>query len=132
MIGLDTNVLVRYVLRDDLQQAEIAKKLIEKCVAEQILIIISLLTIQETEWVLRACAKIDKTSIIALFKTLLESADVLIESEEVLEEALLHFENSSTDFSDCLMAAQYRHIACDCMVTFDTKAAKVEGAVLLT
>ena len=132
MIGLDTNVLVRYVLRDDEQQAEAVDNLIEKCFAEHILIAISLLTIQESEWVLRACAKIDKPQIIALFKTLLESADVLIETEDILEEALLHFENSNADFSDCLMVAKYRHIACDYMVTFDSKAAKIEGAFLLT
>ena len=131
MIGLDTNVLVRYVLRDDVQQAEVVDRLIEKCIAEHTPVVISLLTLQETEWVLRACAKIDKASIIALFKTLLESADVLIESEEILEEALLHFENSNADFSDCLMVAQYQHIACDYMVTFDSKAAKIEGAILL-
>ena len=131
MIGLDTNVLVRYVLRDDVQQAKEVDKLIEKCITEHVQIVISLLALQETEWVLRACAKIDKASIIALFKHLLESADVLIESEEILEETLLHFENSNADFSDCLMVAQYQHSACDYMVTFDNKAAKIEGAVLL-
>ena len=131
MIGLDTNVLVRYVLLDDVQQAEVVDTLIEKCIAEHVLIVISLLTLQETEWVLRACAKIDKASIITLFKALLESADILIETEDILEEALLHFENSNADFSDCLMVAQYQHIACDYMVTFDSKAAKIEGAILL-
>ncbi|MDD1629656.1 MAG: hypothetical protein LUQ48_04500 [Methylococcaceae bacterium] len=54
MIGLDTNVLVRYVLQDDVQQAEVVDTLIEKCIAEHVLIVISLLTLQETEWVLRA------------------------------------------------------------------------------
>ena len=131
MIGLDTNVLVRYVLRDDLSQADLADRLIEKCIAEQILVVISLLTIQETEWVLRACANIEKARIISLFKALLESADVLIETEDILEEALLHFENSNADFSDCLMVAKYQHLACDYMVTFDSKAAKIEGAILL-
>jgi predicted nucleic-acid-binding protein len=80
---------------------------------------------------MRACAKIDKASIIALFKALLESADILIETEDILEEALLHFENGNADFYDCLMVAQYQHIACDYMVTFDCKAAKIEGAILL-
>jgi predicted nucleic-acid-binding protein len=42
MIGLDTNVLVRYVLRDDVQQAEIVDKLIDKCIADHVLIMISL------------------------------------------------------------------------------------------
>jgi predicted nucleic-acid-binding protein len=131
MIGFDTNVLVRYVLRDDEHQAEVVDKLIEQAIAGQALIVISLLTMQETEWVLRACAKIDKAAIIALFKALLESADILIEMEDILEEALLHFENGNADFSDCLMIAQYQHLACDYMVTFDSKAARIEGAKLL-
>ena len=124
MIGLDTNVLVRYVLRDDVQQAKVVDRLIEKCIAEHVQIVISLLALQETEWVLRACAKIDKASIITLFKHLLESADILIETEEILEEALLHFENSNADFSDCLMVAQYQHTACDYMVTFEIRRQK--------
>jgi predicted nucleic-acid-binding protein len=131
MIGLDTNVLVRYVLRDDVRQAEVVDLLIEKCIAEHTLIAISLLTVQETEWVLRSCAKIDKVRIVALFKALLESADVLIETEDILEEALWQFENSNADFTDCLMVAKYRHSACDYMVTFGSKAAKIEGAILL-
>lgn len=131
MIGLDTNVLVRYVLRDDVHQAELVDKLIEQAIAGQAFIVISLLTMQETEWVLRACAKIDKASIIALFKALLESVDILIEMEDILEEAILHFENGNADFSDCLMIAQYQHLACDYMVTFDSKAARIEGAMLL-
>ncbi len=131
MIGLDTNVLVRYVLRDDVQQAELANKLIEKCIAEQVLLVISLLTLQETEWVLRACANIDKARIISLFKALWESTDVLIETEDILEEALLHFENSNADFSGYLVVAKYQHMTCDYVVTFDCKAAKIDGAILL-
>ncbi|MEQ1600667.1 MAG: type II toxin-antitoxin system VapC family toxin [Methylophilaceae bacterium] len=127
MIGLDTNVLIRYLLRDDETQAQIAKRIIEA--HEEI--VISLLTIQETEWVLRSCAKLDKLLIISLFKALLETYNIRIQAEDVLEQALLTFENCNADFSDCLMIAQYRQMGCESMVTFDQKAARIDGAVLL-
>lgn len=131
MIGLDTNVLVRYVLRDDENQFKLANLLIQQSVMQKQLIIIHLLVIQEIEWVLRSVAKRGKAEIINLFKSLLETAEVLIESEDILEQALLSFENSNADFSDCLMIAQYRHMGCNHMATFDRNAVKVEGALLL-
>ena len=63
---------------------------------------------------------------------MLESSEILIEMEEVLEEVLLQFENGAADFSDCLMIARYRHAGCAHMITFDKKSAKLEGAFLLT
>lgn len=132
MIGLDTNVLMRHIItNDDEIQSETVRRFINNCIIEKSLINASLLTIQETEWVLRHHAKVSKTNIVMLFKTLLESSDMLIEMEEVLEEALLQFENSNADFSDCLMIAKYKQAGCDFMVTFDKKAAKMEGAFLL-
>ncbi|MDO9394097.1 MAG: PIN domain-containing protein, partial [Methylotenera sp.] len=92
MIGLDTNVLVRYVLRDDENQFKLANLLIQQSVMQKQLIIIHLLVIQEIEWVLRSVAKRGKAEIINLFKSLLETAEVLIESEDILEQALLSFE----------------------------------------
>lgn len=132
MIGLDTNVLMRYVItNDDETQSEKVRNFINQCVVDKTLINVSLLTIQETEWVLRHHGKVSKPSIIYLFKALLESSEILIEMEAVLEEALLQFENGTADFSDCLMIARYRHAGCIHMITFDKKAAKMEGAFLL-
>ena len=127
MIGLDTNVLMRYILRDDEAQAQKAKILIEN----NPIVMISLLTLQECEWVLRSVAKRSKLEIIQLFKALLETYNVLIQAEEVLEEALLMFENSAADFSDCLMTAQYLQLACQHMVTFDENSAKITGVMFI-
>lgn len=127
MIGLDTNVLIRYILRDDEVQAQQAKTIIENSSA----ILISLLTLQECEWVLRSVAKRSKLEIIGLFKALLETYNVTVQAEEVLEEALLMFENSKADFSDCLMTAQYLQLGCQHMATFDEKAAKITGVLLI-
>ena len=131
MFGLDTNVLIRFLLRDDQKQAEQAIKAIEDALAEGKPVVVSLLTMMETEWVLRSCAKLEKKTVIRAFRMLLESRDLQIEQEEALEEALYHYEGNKADFADCLMAARYSRLGCSAMLTFDQKAAKLPGIMLL-
>ena len=131
MRGLDTNVLIRYLLRDDLRQAKAAKRAIEQAIAAEEPLVISLLVVLETEWVLRARIRLDKTAILGVFRQLLESREVQFENGDVIEQALYDFENSNADFADCLMVAQYRRLGCTTMLTFDAKAARVPGGELL-
>lgn len=131
MVGLDTNVLVRFLLRDDQKQAELALKAIEHALADGEPVVVSLLAILETEWVLRSCASLGKKTVISTFRMLLESRDLRIEQEEVLEEALYNYENNNADFADCFMAARYSRLGCSAMLTFDKKAAGVPGILLL-
>ncbi|HEY5239586.1 MAG TPA: type II toxin-antitoxin system VapC family toxin [Rhizomicrobium sp.] len=132
MHGLDTNVLVRFLLRDDPLQASAAKSAIDRAIAAGEPLLIGLLTILETEWVLRARAGLDKLAIVGVFKQLLEARDLLFENEGVLEHALYVFENSNADFADCLMMARYQDLGCAAMLTFDARAAKIPGCELLT
>jgi len=131
MYGLDTNVLVRFLLRDDLIQAEQAKAAIEESVVAGKVIAISLLTILETEWVLRACAKLSKSDVISIFRKLLETRDLQIELEEVLEAALYYYESAKADFADCLMTSRYSDLGCAAMFTFDRDASKLPGNIFL-
>jgi len=132
MYGLDTNVLIRYLLRDDLIQAEQARVAIENAVQSGEPVVVSLLTMLESEWVLRSCASIDKRTVITTFRMLLETRDIRIEQEETLEEALYLYENSSSDFADCLMTASYARIGCTAMLTFDRKAAQLPGVIAVS
>lgn len=131
MRGLDTNVLVRFLLRDDRNQAARAKAAIDRATTAGEPLLVGLLTLLETEWVLRARAGLGKNEIIGAFKHLLEARELLFESEEAVEQALYHFENSKADFADCLMIAQYQHIGCRTMLTFDTHAARVPGGEMV-
>ena len=131
MFGLDTNVLIRFLLRDDPKQAEQASKAIEDVLSDGNPVVVSLLTMMETEWVLRSCAKLEKTVVINAFRMLLESRDLRIEQEEVLEEAVYLYEGNKADFADCLMAARYQRLGCSAMLTFDQKAARLPGILLL-
>jgi predicted nucleic-acid-binding protein len=128
MQGLDTNVLVRVLLRDDRRQARAAEAAINRALAAGEPLVVSLLTVLETEWVLRTRGGLDKSTVIRTFKSLLEARDLLIEDEEVLEQALYTFEDGSADFADCLMLARYLRFGCSSMLTFDSRAAKLAGA----
>lgn len=131
MDGLDTNVLVRFLLRDDEKQAQQARAAIEAAASNERPLRLSLLTVLETEWVLRSLAKFDKATVIETFQALLETRDLLIESEATLEQALHHFKNHTADFADCLMAAHYQQLGCRHMLTFDARAARLPGARLV-
>jgi predicted nucleic-acid-binding protein len=131
MYGLDTNVLIRYLLRDDPVQAEQARATIESAVQSGEPVVICLLTMLESEWVLRSCASLDKRAVISTFRMLLETRDIRIEQEETLEEALYLYENNNTDFADCIMAARYARLGCSAMLTFDKKASQLPGVVTI-
>jgi predicted nucleic-acid-binding protein len=132
MFGLDTNVLVRFLLKDDQKQAECARRVIDEALRAGEPVAVGLLAILETEWVLRSCAKLEKKTVITAFRMLLESHDLRIEHEESLEAAIYQYENSSADFADCLMATRYNRSGCTAMLTFGRKAASIPGVVLLS
>ena len=127
MLALDTNVLVRFVVRDDETQYRKARTFIEHQRREQSLILVSLFVVLETEWVLRSRYHLSKADILATFSGLLDSADVFIEDDASLEEALFHWEDSTADFADCLIGARHRRLGCEQTVTFDARAARLPG-----
>ena len=129
MQGLDTNVLVRFLLKDDARQARLAKTEIDRA-REPLLV--SLLTVLETEWVLRARAGLAKPDVIRVFKQLLETRDLTFDDEESLEWALHVYEAGKADFAECLTMTHYRGIGCSAMLTFDAAAGKLPGCRLLT
>ncbi len=132
MFGLDTNVLVRYLLGDDREQAEQAKMAIGQALSSGEPVVVCLLTLLETEWVLRSRAALEKRAIIATFRMLLEARDLKIEEEETLEEALFFYDNHAADFADCLMAAHYTRLGCSSMLSFDRKAAQLPCVVAVS
>jgi predicted nucleic-acid-binding protein len=94
-------------------------------------LVVSLITLLETEWVLRATAKLDKARVVRELYGLLDSGDIAFESEPVVQLALDVYEDSNADFAECLMIAQYQRLGCNTMLTFDARAAKLPGGELL-
>jgi len=129
MLGIDTNVLIRFLVRDDEGQFERARKLIKRVTGRGEPVFISQLVLLETEWVLRSRYGATKTEISTAISALLESREVQFEDESSVEQALFVWKDSTADFADCLINAHHRALGCRATATFDARALKVSGFI---
>jgi predicted nucleic-acid-binding protein len=125
VIGIDTNVLIRFLTRDDETQFERAQKLISREAHAGHPVFISLLVLLETEWVLRSRYKLTKGEILSSFAELLSTVDMRFEDESSIEEALFLWKDSSAQFADCLIGARNRSCGCRVTASFDADASKL-------
>ena len=88
MLGIGTDVLVRYLIRDDPAQFEKARRLIDREVGKSEPVLVSLLVLLEIEWVLRSRYDLAKADVIAAFSALLDTADLALEDEPSVENAI--------------------------------------------
>ncbi len=129
MLGIDTNVFVRYLVRDDPQQFEKARRLIKRESDRNEPVLVSLLVLLETEWVLRSRYGLSKPEILSAFSAMLDVTDLTIEDEPSVEHALYSWKDSGAEFADCLIDARHRRLGCQATATFDGKALKLPGFV---
>jgi predicted nucleic-acid-binding protein len=129
MLGVDTNVLVRYLTRDDKSQYEKARRLIAREVATGEPVLVSLLVLLETEWVLRSRYELAKADIVTAFSALLNTTDLAFEDEPSVENAVYSWKDSAADFADCLIEARNRRLGCRATATFDSRALKFPGFI---
>jgi predicted nucleic-acid-binding protein len=131
MPALDTNVLVRYVVKDDSGQLAAAKRLIARCVGEGQSLFVPVTVALELEWVLRASFGYDKDDVLLVLSNLFSAAELTFQSEQALEVALQLYREASADFADCVHIALAAEAGEQPLWTFDRGAAKVLGAQLL-
>ena len=129
MIGIDTTVLVRFLVRDDEVQFEKAYKLIKREAAAGRRVVVNLLVLMETEWVLRSRYRLSKDRMFEVITGLLNASDIELECESAVEEAVFFWKDSTAGFADCLIGAVNRRIGCQATATFDEKAARLTGFV---
>ena len=132
MIGLDTNVLVRYIVRDDPKQTAVATEVIEKrCTAESPGWI-NLIVVCELTWVLQRVYDHPRGSIAGILETILTSNELKVESADTVWQALRKFRKGTADMADYLIGAtNVRHDAGPTF-TFDKRAAADPDFHLLT
>ncbi len=130
MIGLDTNIVVRYLTHDDAAQTAAAVRVIES-LSQDSPGFLSLLVIAELVWVLEASYRFKKHEIEQVLDTLLRSKELVIERAEIVAQALRKFSASRADFADCLIERCGHAAECSHTVTFDQNAASAAGMKLL-
>lgn len=122
-IGIDTNVLVRYIVRDDEAEARLADGLFERLNRERPGFIGHVVLV-ELVWVLRRGYGYNKAWIVEVLERLLASADLYLEAPMLARLALADFRMGKADFADYLLAHRHQHEGCEVTVTFDRKAAR--------
>ena len=122
MIGIDTNVLVRYLVQDDEQQASAATKIFEQ-VSDLNPVFINNIVMCETVWVLSRAYKYKKSLIARTIEQILSTSNIEFENAEGVRKALRHYLTGNADFSDYLLAEINKENGVKTTYTFDRKAA---------
>ncbi|WP_275099693.1 PIN domain-containing protein [Sedimenticola hydrogenitrophicus] len=131
MRGLDTNVLVRYLVQDDPKQAAQASKFIETYCTDESPCFIGQIVLCELAWVLESNYQQDRQQIASIIEQLLQVGQLEVMGPEIVWRALNDYKNSNADFPDHLLARVNESQGCDTTVTFDKNAAKQPGFKIL-
>ena len=127
MIALDTNVLVRYVVADDPEQAQRAAAFIEGAAERGERLYVPHIVLCELVWVLARAYRRKRTEIASVITGLLRASQVVVEEPDIPERALERYLNGSADFADYLIAERSRAAGCTQVATFDEELLK-DGA----
>jgi predicted nucleic-acid-binding protein len=130
MIGLDTNVLVRYIAQDDSKQSPKATRLIESLTVDAPGYV-STVSVGELVWVLTACYALTQSEIYEVLETLLRTKEIIVAHADTVWKALRLFKQGKADFADCLIERSANEAGCVYTTTFDRDAAKHCGMQLI-
>lgn len=130
MIGLDTNILVRYLMEDDEAQASAAAEVVE-ALTEDEPGFISVVTIVELVWVLRRAYRVPERESLPVLEHLLSAHAIRPERSDVVRLAMRDALSTRVDFADALIARLGSAAGCTSTLTFDRAAAGLDGMTLI-
>ena len=130
MIALDTNVLARYLLEDDEQQAEAARDLLSRLTPEQPGFICREVTIELT-WVLQRIYGFSRDLIAEALEKLIAAQELKFEAVDDLIPAIIHYRQGGANLADRMIVAASKRRGAYPLYTFDQKLARLEGVSLL-
>lgn len=130
MTGIDTNVLVRYIMQDDPKQSAVATRWIESLTVESPGFV-PLVAMVELGWVLEGAYALDRGQLVEAFEAVLRAREIVIEQAAVVWRAVHTFRSGNADFADALIERSAASAGCAQTMTFDRSAAKQCGMTLL-
>lgn len=125
--GLDTNVLVRYLIGDDAEQFEQARAFVEDELTAGDPGLVHPVALCELVWVLRQVYKVPKSEVVDALRLVLSVRTLRVLDGHAVREALALYGAHAADFADCLLSVQYRTEGTE-LTTFDKGAARLPGA----
>ena len=127
MIGLDTNILVRYLTQDDPMQSPKATEIIERRLTEQNPGFVSVVVMVETVWVLDRAYGLGAHQIATAVERMLQTDVLVVENEQEVFTAMVALKHGHGSFADALIAELGIRAGCTSTLTFDHKALRLPG-----
>jgi predicted nucleic-acid-binding protein len=124
MIGIDTNILIRYIVQDDKRQAIAASRFIEGTCSEESPGFINIIVFCELVWVLSQAYKFPRSDIVTVIKQIMVTNCFEIQYTQLIWNALSDYEDEGGDFADYIIAYLNKSKGIEFTVTFDKKASK--------
>ena len=132
MIGIDSNILLRAIAADDpVQQNRATKFLKEECTKNEPGFI-NLVVLSEVVWTLDQGYRYNRTQIADVIEALITTTELTVERRDDVVEALSRYRQGNIGFADLLIEAVNARQGCSVTVTFDRRAAKLDGFRLLS
>lgn len=132
MTALDTNVLVRFLVRDDEQQARLVYARFKQAEAARERFFVPLPVILETVWVLQSAYGKTRAQTLKALGDLRMMPIFEFEREQTLHQFLTEAPLCQVDLADLLIALAAQAAGCDTCLTFDKKATRLRFFRLLT
>jgi len=126
MKGIDTNVLVRYIVQDDLKQSRQASHFMENECTPESPAFINSIVVCEMVWVLESAYNYSRENIAKVIEQVLRTREFQIQEPEMLWQSLWGYKHTGADFADHYIASVNAHYGCEYTVTFDKKASKLK------
>jgi len=124
MRGLDTNVIVRYVTRDNLEQFGRADAVFAAAASSGDTLFINAIVLCELVWVLRSAYGESRERIVPVIEALLETPEVVVEDADLARRALVDWQGGKGDFTDGFIARRNQRSGCQTTLSFDKALTK--------
>ena len=132
MLGLDTNILIRYIVQDDPVQSPLVSRFLKQKCTEEAPCHISRIVLCEVVWVLESAYGYKREQVSETLKLILETRHFCVGEPESTWSALEAYRDGSVDFSDALLGKTNQLHGCETTITLDKKASETDTFQLLT
>ncbi|MFQ5742386.1 MAG: PIN domain-containing protein [Acidobacteriota bacterium] len=132
MIALDTNVLIRFLVFDEPEQAQKATRLLEQAARDNESVLLSEIVLCEATWVLKSVYGASKRDIASTLRRLLGSEPFVVNHRDVVDRAIERYADGRGHFADYLIVEGATATGAATTVTFDKRLRNESGFTLLS
>lgn len=130
-IGIDTNILIRFITNDDPDQADLVEALFESLQKENATFLVNEVVLAELDWVLTHVYKYSKEGFLKTINQLFETENIAFHNPHLVKKACKLYTHSGADFSDCYISVINNNFGCKTTYTFDKQASQLSSFTLL-